>query len=118
MGNSFTAGSGGSYSSKLTMGAIQAGLVIKDNPGFVTENHGTGNIGVGSNFVDVPHGLAIKPLASSIVLTPNSNLKAAGVDSYWLDFSNITDTHIRIRVNSNPTVPVNIAWNISAARFI
>lgn len=118
MGNSFTAGSGGSYSSKLAMGAIQAGLVIKDNPGFATENHGTGNIGVGSNFVDVPHGLAIKPLASSIVLTPNSNLKAAGVDSYWLDFSNITDTHMRIRVNSNPTVPVNIAWNVSAARFI
>lgn len=117
-GNGFTFGVGGSYSTKFTFGSIQGGLTVKDNPGFVTENSGTASFQAGVDYLDVEHGLAIKPLANSIILTPNSNLKAAGVDSFWVDWANLTDTHIRIRLSSPPSVSVAIAWNVSAARFI
>jgi len=81
---------------------------IKRNYGYTTENSGTATIVAGNSYVDVPHGLSIKPKLEKIGLTFQTDLEGRDV---WV--SNATSSTFRINLSSVDTKDNIIGWRYS-----
>jgi len=77
-----------------------AHTVVRDNPGYLTENSGTAVIPAGSTRVTVNHGLASAP--TKILVTPYGNARV------WVE--NITSTSFDIVTDTAPSSNLSIAW--------
>lgn len=90
------------------------GITINEygNMAYVTQRFGKISIPIGSNFIDVTHGLNGTPADASILVTPFTSPTASGVGSFWVN--TVTSTTFRINVNANvSTQPLFFNWRAS-----
>ena len=85
---------------------VEAGVVIRNNQGYATENSGTATLVNGQTSIVVTHGLAVTPVAGDIMVTPMESLGSAS--EFYID--TYTSTQFTIHVDSDPSADVDFAW--------
>jgi len=78
--------------------------IIKDNPGYTTENTGTATITASQTSVTISHSLASTP--TRINVTPFGN-----VGSCWVDPASITATEMTIHSSTAPETDTVVSWS-------
>src|SRR5690606_6020595 len=86
--------------------------VLRDNPGYVTEAHGTATVENASTSVAVSHGLGRTPAAGGIHVIPTESLGNASV--FWI--SDVGATTFTINVDADPGDDIGFAWSASSVR--
>ena len=93
----------------VVAGAGAAGLITRNNVGYVTEVNGTATLANGTTSIAVTHGLAKTPDIHDISVTP---IEAWGsMTQFWI--SSPTSTQFTINADQDPGQDVDFAWTAS-----
>ncbi|RLC68525.1 MAG: hypothetical protein DRI26_10025 [Chloroflexi bacterium] len=78
-------------------------IMIRRNPGYLTENSGTATLLNGTTSIAFTHGLASTPT----VVTANPTTDLGSASYWWVTYNS---THITIHVNADPGKDVTFNW--------
>ena len=104
---------GNSVQGNLTDGIFPsggAGVIIRDNLGYVTENSGTGTINSGATSAAITHGLSYTPVRADITVTLGEN-PTNTPGAIWVD--TITSTQFTVNCENDPGASnLDFSWAV------